>query len=63
MRILIAPDKFKGSLSAREVADHIAIGLRERLADASIRTLPMADGGEGTADVIREARNGEWVTC
>jgi glycerate kinase len=63
MRILIAPDKFKGSLSAREVADNIAIGVRERLPDASIRTLPMADGGEGTADVIREARGGQWISC
>jgi glycerate kinase len=63
MRILIAPDKFKGSLSAREVADHIAIGLRECLPDAIVRTLPMADGGEGTADVMREACAGEWVMC
>jgi glycerate 2-kinase len=63
VRILIAPDKFKGSLSAREVADHIATGLRERLEGAIIRTLPIADGGEGTAEVIRDARGGELVTC
>jgi glycerate kinase len=63
MRILIAPDKFKGSLSAREVADHIAAGLRDRLPDAIIKTLPIADGGEGTADVIRDACGGETVRC
>jgi glycerate kinase len=63
MKILIAPDKFKGSLSAREVADHIAIGLGDRLPNAIIRTLPMADGGEGTAEVICEACGGEWVMC
>ena len=63
MRILVAPDKFKGSLSAREVADHIAIGLRDRLPNAIVRTLPMADGGEGTAEVICDARGGEWVNC
>jgi glycerate kinase len=63
VRILIAPDKFKGSLSAREVADHIASGLRDRLPNAIIRTLPMADGGEGTAEVICDARGGEWVNC
>ena len=63
MRILIAPDKFKGSLSAREVAEHIAIGIRDRLANAIVRTLPMADGGEGTAEVICDARGGEWITC
>jgi glycerate kinase len=63
VRILIAPDKFKGSLSAREVADHIASGLRDSLPNAIIRTLPMADGGEGTAEVICDARGGEWVDC
>src|SRR5256714_14140042 len=63
MRILIAPDKFKGSLSAREAADHIAVGLRDRLPNAIIRTLPMADGGEGTAEVICDARGGELVNC
>jgi glycerate kinase len=63
VRILIAPDKFKGSLSAREVADQIAIGLRDRLPNAIVRTLPMADGGEGTAAVICDARRGEWLNC
>jgi glycerate kinase len=63
VRILVAPDKFKGSLSAREVADHIAMGLRDRLPNAIVRTLPMADGGEGTAEVICQACGGEWVTC
>jgi glycerate kinase len=63
MRILIAPDKFKGSLSAREVADNIAIGLRGALPDAIVVTMPVADGGEGTADVIGEACGGERITC
>ena len=63
MRILIAPDKFKGSLSAREVADNIAAGLREVLPAAIIETIPVADGGEGTAEVICHASGGEWVTC
>ncbi len=63
MHILIAPDKFKGSLSAREVADNIAAGLREGLPDATIEIVPVADGGEGTAEVIRQACAGEWVEC
>ena len=63
MRILIAPDKFKNSLSAREVADSIAIGLRDILPDATIEIVPVADGGEGTAEVICEACAGEWVMC
>jgi glycerate 2-kinase len=63
MRILIAPDKFKGSLSAREVADSIAEGLRDVLPDATIEIVPVADGGEGTAKVISRACAGESVVC
>ena len=63
MRILIAPDKFKGTLSAREVGDAIAAGLGEVLPDAEINVVPMADGGEGTADAISQALGATWVTC
>jgi glycerate 2-kinase len=63
MKILVAPDKFKGSLSAREVAENIAIGLREVLPEAKIDIVAMADGGEGTADVICDALHGSWVNC
>ncbi len=63
MRILIAPDKFKGSLSAREVADNIAAGLREVLPNATIEIVAMADGGEGTAEVVRQACAGDWIEC
>jgi glycerate 2-kinase len=63
MRILVAPDKFKGSLSARKVADSIAAGLHDVLPDATLDLIPVADGGEGTGDVIREACAGEWVAC
>ena len=63
MRILIAPDKFKGTLSAREVSEAIAAGLRDVLPNATIDIVPMADGGEGTADVICEALHCQQVTC
>ena len=63
MRILIAPDKFNGSLSAREVAENIAKGLRDVLPEATIKIVPMADGGEGTAEVICDALGGSWVNC
>jgi glycerate 2-kinase len=63
MKILIAPDKFKGSLSAREVAENIELGLRSVLRDAEIAFAPMADGGEGTAEVICNALGGSWVKC
>ena len=63
MRVLIAPDKFKGALNAREVAENIAKGLRDSIPDARIEILPMADGGEGTAEAICEARGGSWLKC
>jgi glycerate kinase len=63
MRILIAPDKFKGALNAWEVAENIAKGLRDALPDARIDVVPMADGGEGTAEAICEARGGSWLKC
>ncbi|PYI95083.1 MAG: glycerate kinase, partial [Verrucomicrobia bacterium] len=63
MKILIAPDKFKGALSAREAAENIAKGLRDALPDAKIEMVPMADGGEGTAEVICNARGASFVQC
>ncbi len=63
MKILIAPDKFKGALDAREVAENVAKGLREVLPEAKIDIMPMADGGEGTAEVICNALGGSWLTC
>jgi glycerate 2-kinase len=50
MRILIAPDKFKGSLSAARVAAAIAAGLRAESPAAELVTIPVADGGDGTVD-------------
>jgi glycerate kinase len=63
MKILIAPDKFKGTLDARQVAEAIANGLREILPAAEVEIVPMADGGEGTADVISEAFRCRRITC
>ena len=63
MKILIAPDKFKGTLNAREVAQNIAKGLLDILPYAQIEVLPMADGGEGTAEAICDTRGCSWVEC
>jgi glycerate kinase len=63
VRILIAPDKFKGTLNAREVAQHIAEGLLDVLPDAQIEVSPMADGGEGTAEAVCDARGCSWLEC
>jgi glycerate 2-kinase len=63
MKILIAPDKFKGALSAREAAENIAKGLRDALPGAIIDIVPMADGGEGTAEAICDALGASWLKC
>ncbi|HEY2144107.1 MAG TPA: glycerate kinase [Candidatus Udaeobacter sp.] len=63
MKILIAPDKFKGTLTAREVAENIAKGLHDARPDAHIEIVPMADGGEGTAEAICSARRCSWLHC
>ena len=63
VRILIAPDKFKGTLNAREVAQNIAKGLFDVVPDAQIEIVPMADGGEGTAEAICDARGCSWLEC
>jgi glycerate 2-kinase len=48
MRVVVAPDKFKGSLTAAEVADAVASGLLEERPDLDIARVPIADGGDGT---------------
>jgi glycerate 2-kinase len=63
VKILIAPDKFKGALNARDVAENITEGLHEVLPNAEIEIVPMADGGEGTAEAICESRGGSWLKC
>lgn len=55
LRVLVAPDKFKGSLSAAEAAQLIGRGIGMALPDAQITLKPIADGGEGTVDAFLEA--------
>ena len=52
MRVVVAPDKFKGSLDAARVADALAAGVRDVLADADCALIPMADGGDGTVEAF-----------
>ncbi|HKC29860.1 MAG TPA: glycerate kinase [Jatrophihabitans sp.] len=54
-RVLLAPDKFKGSLTAAEVARHLATGIRTRRPDVDIVTVPVADGGDGLLDAVLSA--------
>ena len=51
-RIAIALDSFKGTMTALEAADSIERGLRRELVNLSLRKIPMADGGEGTARAV-----------
>jgi glycerate kinase len=62
MKIVIAPDSFKESLSATEVAQAIARGVKDAIANAKTICLTMADGGEGTVEAVLGAKNGERRT-
>jgi glycerate 2-kinase len=58
MKIVLAPDSFKGSLSSEGVCAAIETGLRRVLSDVEIVHRPMADGGEGTLDAVLAASDG-----
>ena len=60
MRVVVAPDKFKGCLSAPEAALAIARGVRAACAEAEIDLVPMADGGEGTVEALVAATGGTF---
>lgn len=60
LRVLLAPDSFKGSLDAPAVARHMACGIRHALPQALVTQVPIADGGEGTAAVVAAACGGRW---
>ncbi len=61
MKILVAPDKFKGSLSAVAAVAAITRGLHAVWPDAEITAAPIADGGEGFAEALGQALDGVWV--
>ena len=60
MNILIAPDSFKESLAAVDVCRAIQSGFSQVFPDANYTLLPMADGGEGTSEVLSYALGGDW---
>lgn len=63
--VLVSPDKFKGSLSAPEVARHVAAGLRRARPSVPVTVLPVADGGDGTVEAALAAgyRRVELEVC
>ena len=58
VRILVAPDKFRGTLTARQAADAFATGWRRQRPGDDLDLVPMADGGEGTMDALVDALSG-----
>ena len=60
-RILLAPDSFKGSLSAPEVCEAMARGVADVLPDVPVRSLPVSDGGEGMLDVVLGVVGGKRI--
>ncbi|MFZ5828106.1 MAG: glycerate kinase [Bacillota bacterium] len=63
MKIVIAPDSFKGSMTAAEVAEAMARGVRRVWPDAALELVPMADGGEGTVQALVDATGGRLITA
>ena len=61
MKILLAPDSFKGCLTAREVADALADGLQRACPTCDVARVSVADGGEGFCEAILSAQGGKWV--
>lgn len=63
MRIIVAPDKFKGSLTSLQAGEHIRMGLLQANPDAVIEVFPMADGGDGFASVMKYYLHTETIPC
>nr|WP_086938702.1 glycerate kinase [Thaumasiovibrio occultus] len=63
MKVVIAPDSYKESLTAMEVAQAIEAGFSRVFPDAEFLKLPMADGGEGTVQSLVDATGGDIVAC
>ncbi|HEY4728008.1 MAG TPA: glycerate kinase, partial [Actinomycetes bacterium] len=55
MRVVVAPDKFKGSLTAAQVADRVAAGLIRAAPGVEVVKVPVADGGDGTLEAALSA--------
>ncbi|MDD6309269.1 MAG: glycerate kinase [Clostridia bacterium] len=63
MKIVVAPDSFKGSLSAAEVAHSIAEKAKEHFPNAKVVSIPIADGGEGTLEALLSGKDFEKIEC
>ncbi len=62
MKIIVAPDSLKGSVSSPEAAQAMARGIARAAPNAEVVLLPLADGGEGTLDALLLAAGGQRIT-
>ena len=63
MKFLFASDSFKGSLTSAQTVDLLAKAAREVFGEIEYSGVPVADGGEGTAEAVVAAENGQWIEC
>lgn len=63
MKVVVAPDSFKGSMTAKQAAEAIAAGFRRVYPDAEYVLIPMADGGEGSVQSLVDATDGRLVSA
>jgi len=61
MHIVIAPNAFKGSLTSQEVAQRIASGFKKSRLSCTLKLIPIADGGDGTAHLITQKMKGRFI--
>jgi glycerate kinase len=62
MRVVVAPNAFKGSLSASQAAHAMALGVLEVFPESEVIEVPVADGGDGTVDALVSAHRGTYLT-
>ncbi|TMC99446.1 MAG: glycerate kinase, partial [Chloroflexi bacterium] len=62
LKVVVAPNSFKGSLSASQAAAAIARGVREARPEADVVEIPVADGGEGTVEALVSAKKGTYLS-
>lgn len=63
MKVIIAPDSFKGTMTSVQVIERIKDGIQSYFKDSDIYEVPIADGGEGTVAAITEAMEGSYHSC
>ena len=63
MKVLIAPDSFKGSLTAKEVSESVALAVKKIFPNSDLEKIPFSDGGEGAIDLFKDTIQGKVIRC